>query len=483
VVIDCLLNPSYHVKAIGDFSKWSPCLLSHTLKTCQDSPLRQRNITVAIHQLLTIGQSIFTEDSRTPCRVEKFLGGGGQGEVYQANMAGKPVAIKWYFPRTATVEQRVSLENLVRQSSPNQRFLWPQEMVSDPKLRGFGYVMGLRGKEYCGIIDLMKRRISPSFRSLITAGYQLADSYYQLHSKGLCYRDISFANVFFNPQNGDVLICDNDNVAINNSPVGGILGTPRFMAPEVVRRESHPNRDTDLYSLAVLLFYILLIQHPLEGKKELAIKCLDLPALEKLYGFEPLFIFDPEDDSNRPDPVVHLNANAFWPIYPQLLQNLFIRSFTTGLTDPKHGRVKETEWRNALVQLRDAIFQCQCGADNFFDVDRDSGNQQACWSCQQVLRVPIRLQFQGKRFVVLNQNTELFPHHLDNSAPFQFGSRMAEVTRHPADPNIWGIKNHSSEKWVATNAEGALHDVLPGSNVKLARGLKIQFGNVTGVIE
>ena len=95
----------------------------------------------------------------------------------------------------------------------------------------------------------------------------------------------------------------------------------------------------------------------------------------------------------------------------------------------------------------------------------------------------MRLELHGKRFVVLNQNTELFPHHLDNNSPYQFGSKMAEVTRHPTDANIWGIKNHSSEKWVATSAQGALHDVLPGSNVKLARGLKIQFGNVTGVIK
>ncbi len=67
------------------------------------------------------------------------------------------------------------------------------------------------------------------------------------------------------------------------------------MAPEIVRGEAVPGTQTDLFSLAVLLFYMFVMHHPLEGKKELAIKCLDLPAMKKLYGTEPLFIFDPVD--------------------------------------------------------------------------------------------------------------------------------------------------------------------------------------------
>ena len=37
----------------------------------------------------------------------------------------------------------------------------------------------------------------PSFDSVITACVQLADSFYKLHKKDLCYRDISFGNFFF----------------------------------------------------------------------------------------------------------------------------------------------------------------------------------------------------------------------------------------------------------------------------------------------
>ena len=66
-----------------------------------------------MNQLLRSDQILHTENSRTPCRIMCFLGGGGQGEVYQADLQGTPVALKWYFSRNATTEQRFLLEDLI----------------------------------------------------------------------------------------------------------------------------------------------------------------------------------------------------------------------------------------------------------------------------------------------------------------------------------------------------------------------------------
>ena len=61
------------------------------------------------------------------------------------------------------------------------------------------------------------------------------------------------------------------------------------MAPEVVRREAPPSDKTDRYSLAVLLFLLLYGGHPLDGRRESRIRCLDVSALERLYGFDPVW--------------------------------------------------------------------------------------------------------------------------------------------------------------------------------------------------
>jgi len=418
--------------------------------------------------------------------VESFIGGGGQGEVYRALLDGQVVALKWYFPAQATPEQRSALEVLARKGPPTAKFLWPMELTEAPGVAGFGYIMPLREARYKSIVDLMKRRVEPTFRALTTAGLELAHSFLDLHAMGLCYRDISFGNVFFDPDSGEVLICDNDNVAVDGQGEAGVLGTPRFMAPEIVRGEALPSANTDLFSLAVLLFYMLMMHHPLEGQRELDIKCLDLPAMNKLYGTDPLFIYDPVDTSNRPASGVHDNAIVFWPLYPQSVRDLFTRSFTTGLVDPVNGRVRESEWRSALSRLRDSIFYCgHCGSESFYDVDalRASGGVPgSCWSCGNVLALPPRIRV-GDAVVMLNHDTRLYPHHVDDDKLYDFGAAIAEVVRHPKDLSIWGLRNLGTEKWtVTTDAGQTYQDVAPSRSVTLAVGTRINFGKQEGEI-
>ena len=437
-----------------------------------------------MNQVLTIGQIVNTGSSGQPCKIGQFLGGGGQGEVYRADFNGKPVAVKWYFQQTATAEQRIGLEKLITAGPPNDRFLWPMEIMQADNVPGFGYLMPLREPRYKGIVDLMKRRVEPSFKTLAKAGLQLADSFHQLHAKGQCYRDISFGNVFFDPQTGEVLICDNDNVAFDGVATSGVLGTPRFMAPEIVRGEAAPSTQTDLFSLAVLLFYMFMVHHPLEGKKEASIHSFDLPAMTKLYGTEPLFIFDPQDNSNAPVAGYQDNALAFWPIYPRYLQNLFTKAFTEGIRDPQHGRVRETEWRTALARLRDSIVYCSnCGVENFYDADvlRETGNPSQCWACKQNLVLPFRLRV-GKHVVLLNYDTQLFHHHIDDNRLYDYTQPVAEVARHPQYTSVWLLKNLTSEKWVCTLTDGTVKDVPPGRALPLANGTRVNFGKIEGEI-
>ena len=436
-----------------------------------------------MHQLLSLKSTVQT-DSGHVCRVESFIGGGGQGEVYRAQLDGQPIALKWYFPEQATPAQRQSLETLIRKGPPSAHFLWPLELITAPNIAGFGYLMPLREPRYKGIVDLMKRRIDPSFRTLSIAGLQLAQAFLELHAQGLCYRDIAFGNVFFDPDSGAIQVCDNDNVAIDGEGVSGVLGTPRFIAPEVVRGEAAPSTQTDLFSLSVLLFYLLHIHHPLEGAREAAIKCFDLPAMTRLYGTEPLFIFDPTDNANRPIAGLHDNALAYWPLYPTFLRERFVQAFTSGLHDP-HARVRESEWRATLAQLIDAIHYCgACNAENFYDLEalRANGGQSGiCWACHQPLQLPFRLRI-GRELVMLNHDTQLFAHHLDPHRRYDYSQPLAAVQPHPQQPNVWGLKNLSDNKWVMVAADGQVRDVEPGRSVSLASNVKIQFGLVEGEI-
>lgn len=303
--------------------------------------------------------TILTSESGNKYTVVNLLGAGGQGEVYDVECDGKHYALKWYFKGSATARQKKLLEEIIAKGAPDSSFLWPMELIVPSQGNLFGYIMPLRPKNYKSIVDLMKNRVNPSFYVICRTAFNLTKGYRNLHIAGAKYQDISFGNLFFNPDNGDVLICDNDNVSYGNSKPGGVLGTPGFMAPEIVRGEARPSRDTDRYSLAVLLFYLFMVNHPLEGKQEASIKCMDMAARVKLYGTDPIFIFDPDNKTNRPVPGIHDNANIYWPLYPEQLRQLFIKSFTVGLNNPSK-RVTEPEWMNLFANMMSGLMKCTC---------------------------------------------------------------------------------------------------------------------------
>ena len=443
-----------------------------------------------MNQLLSSGEILQMQTVGLAYKVEKFLGGGSQGEVYRARPAdGKggaaPVAIKWFFPHYLRRDRdlHTRLERAVDTGPPSDRFLWPQGLVHTANQPGFGYVMPLREDRFVGITDLVTRRTEPKFRALVTAGFELAYHYLQLHAKGFCYRDISFGNVFFDPESGEIRICDNDNVSVDGQR-SAIVGTPRFMAPEIVRGDAGPSTQTDLFSLAVLLFYMFVNHHPLEGERETQIRCFDLPAMTWLYGTDPLFIFDPDDIGNWPLHGYHDNALKLWPLYPRFLQELFIRAFTDGLHDANM-RVVESQWASAMIRLRDSIFYClHCAAENFYCPDAltsSDNSSRTCWACDSPYHLPPRIRI-DRDVVMLNHDSLLYPHHLDEQRRYEANEPAAEVTQHPQNPQIWGLRNLSTQKWTSQNADGEVNEVEPGKTVTLSSGLRIQFGSREGEV-
>jgi DNA-binding helix-hairpin-helix protein with protein kinase domain len=437
-----------------------------------------------MRNILTVRQTVVAEITKLPCEIEGLLGEGGQGETYRVKLGGASLALKWYHPQWATARQRAALETLIRKGSPSEMFLWPIDLASAAGVPGFGYLMPLRTSRFKSGNELAKRRIEPNFRTLITAGLNLAHGFLQLHAKGLAYRDINFGNFFVDPDSGEVLICDNDNVGIDGQPHNDVGGTMKFMAPEVVRGETAPTAQTDLYSMAVLLHFLFMMAHPLDGQMEAMIECMGPLEQQRLYGLEPVYIADPQDKSNRPVRGRHDNMLAFWPIYPRFFQKHFQRAFGEGIKDPG-SRVKESEWRAALVQLRDSLVYCShCRAENFWSEEYEEKNRQSpsCWACKKALIPPMALALEKQR-VMLNYDTRLFSHHLDMSRIYDFSQPVAEVSQHPTNPNIWGLKNLGSNPWKVTLADGHAAEVAVGRSVTLSPGNRINFGNIEGEIQ
>jgi eukaryotic-like serine/threonine-protein kinase len=434
--------------------------------------------------LLKPGQTIQSSTGAS-YSVQELLGSGGQGDIYRVNSGGKDWAIKWFFPFAADEQNFQKITKMIRQGPPDHRFRWPVELVSDSHIQGFGYVIPFREKRFKNLIDVMKRKVDPSFFTLITAAINMTECIRSLHIAGWYTYEISLAFFDFDPKTGDVYVNRLTEIIDPSEPsTHNILYSRRFSAPELVRHQSMPSVQTDLYSLSVVLFYLFFISHPLEGKKELKTALMDSITDGRLYGIEPVFIFDPDDDSNRPDPLLHRNALAFWKVYPAFFKDMFTRSFTAGIKDPDKGRLKETEWREGLIRLRDSIIYCQnCQSENFFDplscTDPDSG-QQRCWYCNTGITYPLVIKI-SDRIIPLNSSTKLFTYHLDGTS-FDNPVPFARVRQHPENPDILGLQNLSGIDWIAIRPDGSRTTVSPAKSITIAPRLEIQFGEKTGVV-
>lgn len=440
-----------------------------------------------MNTILRRGQVLIARGMQAACTIQDLLGEGGQAEVYRARVGTAEYALKWYLPHYVAADVRLwdRLKRAINSGSPSENFLWPFDLVSHPRTNAAsGYLMPLKPARFRSLVDLLRRQIEPPFRSLARAGFHLADSFFRLHTAGLCYRDINFGNIFFEPETGDIRIGDTDNVDVDRRP-GGIMGTWGFMAPEVGRREAEPSAMADRYSLAVLLFYMFMLGHPLRGKREnqLPYDPSDPDGSRRLCADNPVFVFDPENESNRPIPGVHDAVLNFWPIYPESLQNLFIRSFTAGLRD-LDARVMENEWRNEMCSVADSVFLCpNCGAENFYDLHRIRRKlpMVPCWCCHKPLIAPARMRINSMHYsslVVLKGGVRLFAHHLEGDR-YNFSSPLAEVLSTPL-----ALRNLSGNAWTSLEAgDSSLIQVRPGETLQLHSNCRISFGRAEAEIK
>lgn len=428
---------------------------------------------------LSAGQTLTTVKGRSGS-VGDLLGVGGQGAVYHVTVGGLPFALKWYHRHYVTLDRglRTRLERTIRRGAPTSDFLWPLDLADIPNSGSFGYVMPLRSDRFRGMRDLIApppHRLVMSLADRAQACLRIANAFLELHAGGFCYQDINFGNVFLDPDSARILICDNDNVNIDGADAS-IYGARKFMAPEVVRREKLPDSRTDLFSMAVLFFYTLLGWHPLDGRREHEAALLDPETEHKLYGSEPLFLFDPDDPSNGPVAGFHEPIVARWNSLNSDLRALFRRSFGEGLRDPS-ARVLETEWRTPLQATIDASFACSgCGYEHVVDW---RGERAAtighCLACGASLAAPGGLKLGGRVFgLSIGRRVPAEALGLDSGG--------AIVEAHPSRADMTGLRNLSETPWRVVLPGGDAHVVAAGQAVRLLPGMRIDFGQQTGAV-
>lgn len=396
--------------------------------------------------------------------VIKELGRGGQGIVYLVELGGKQMALKWYHNPPDDKFYK-NLERNVNQGAPSDAFIWP-EYVTMKENGSYGYIMKLRPGNYFEFGNYLLAKVSfKSFTAMLAAAMKICDGFMMLHRFGYSYQDLNDGNFFIDPQTGDVLICDNDNV-MPQGEKSGIMGKARYMAPEIVDG-GIPDKYSDRFSLSVILFMLFYANHPFEGAKVVACPCMTEAYEKKFYGSEAIFIYDKENNSNRPVRGIHQNAIRRWPVFPAVLREAFIEEFSLDKLKNPTKRMLEQNWKKIIEQARDGLIVCpSCHEETFVEGSSAVGK---CVNCGKTIDLSQRLII-GIRSLPLTPNTEIF---IDND-----NQPDAVVSK---DPNgILLIQNTSPDKWTVETPSGKIKVVESQSIMPVKAGLKITF-TVNGV--
>jgi serine/threonine protein kinase len=241
--------------------------------------------------------------------------------------------------------------------------------------------LGIKGKEKEGkwfasannqnrFLDTRERG---DWLNYLRIGILIARAVRRMHAAGLAHSDLSYKNVLVDPKGGRACLIDIDGLVVPDKYPPDVVGTPDFIAPEVVMT-SHLGRDdpnrilpsiaTDRHALAVLIYMYLLYRHPLDGDK---VHDTDPQIDQSLsMGAKALFVEHPSDTSNRikltnrkPSTLPWTDTSKIpYTVTGPYLVPLFNQAFIDGLHDPRQ-RPTANEWEHALVKTVDLIQPCQ----------------------------------------------------------------------------------------------------------------------------
>ena len=326
------------------------------------------------------------------------LGAGGVATVFRARRLSdeKDFVFKEYFPNP----KRRAIHNAIKTNicrlmdnpftdsdgTELKSFVGPADkdsLIELPASKSFGYIMELIDTDsFLSVRELWYPDTYPDAEVLCKICINLANLFRIIHLRGWCYKDINEGNIYINNKTGEVRIADCDNISVQS--VETVRGTHGFMAPEIYEN-GVPDTYTDYFSMAVLFYRLFVDGFPFDGKKsnKYLMDNSDIPfdeAARVIYGYEALFVFDPEDSSNEirdfvdpSNPDLYAVLTNRWDRLPQEIKNGFIQTFSVGLSNEnRHKRTIDLEWIKIFERLKKAGLTkcCQCGRINFRDSEK-----------------------------------------------------------------------------------------------------------------
>ena len=371
-----------------------------------------------------------------------------------------------------------NIKNKAGQASPFPWLLWPSDYFEDTD-GTFGYVTEQIPSGFIPLknyINNMKRFKNWSVSCI--AALELVWIFYSLHILGYRFFNMTNEDVFINGNTGKVILTgaewlgDQKDAVWRKGKEISVLVHPLYFLGK-----KQPDRITDEYLLSVLLFEILCLQHPLEGHEVASCPVLRIDGLNRFYGTEPLFIFDRENDSNRPVKGVHLNVSKLWSYCPECIKANFYRAFSQSVMTGNEEGVSVSSWYHILDYVRSSVVLGTDGTEKIL-AETKKKKVSSKGEDQKETEEAVPLSWETgdgenirRFFLVPGNKIYMSQLNLQISEPFEVAGEIAggEIAK------MCYILNKTQEQWSA-QYEDKIFLVSPGETLPVTAGMSIQMG-------
>jgi tetratricopeptide (TPR) repeat protein/predicted Ser/Thr protein kinase len=200
-------------------------------------------------------------------QVEKVLGRGGMGTVYQAldPVLHRTVALKTMIPglaETPELKARFMREAQAAGGLRHRNIVTVYDLGED---RGQPYI-AMEFIEGADLEQVIQRREPLSVEWKLDVIRQVCEGLAYAHRSGIVHRDVKPANIRVTPE-GEVKIMDFGIAHLQSSKMTKdrlVLGSVHYMAPEQVEGEKVDHR-VDVFSVGAILYELLAYRRPFDG--------------------------------------------------------------------------------------------------------------------------------------------------------------------------------------------------------------------------
>jgi len=250
-------------------------------------------------------------------RLEQRIGSGAMGVVYRAHdlELGRDVAIKLL--RSTLLDGEDVLRLFQREAQVLAAIRHPAVVTihdcgSDPESDPYLVIELLDGSSLAHLIEHHQEHLEstppersawisdllgpeavndPSYlRTVVRWAAELASGLQSAHEQGIYHRDVKPSNVFLCSDGRPVLLdfgiasyVGQGTLTRESSP----LGTPAYMAPEVLEEGPHSGAPADVYGLTATLYHLLTLQPPYSGTSAQVLAAIVLRDVEPAHRHRP----------------------------------------------------------------------------------------------------------------------------------------------------------------------------------------------------